>query len=555
MARLLDLLWRLLSILGLVLSLRRWWRTLSDPEERRETRILAGVVLLCTLALVIWSIISLQADRHQQTALLPTAQVPAGAPPRLVVDFRDDLSLADIARRGEALGLRFEPNSPVSVPERLMIADAAGLSAAQRSATLARLRADEQVEAADEDSYLTLLGQAGVAMEPNDPRYGEQWSFRAIGMPQAWEQTRGAGAVVAVIDTGVAFEAENGVPAASDLKQTRWTKPYDFTRKKAKAYDDHGHGTHVAGTIAQSTNNRHGVAGIAYEATIMPLKVLSSSGSGTMADIADAINYAADNGANVINMSLGGPRGAAVLARAIKHANERGVVIVCAAGNTGGEGVCYPAAYPECIAVSAVGPSGELTFYSTWGKEIAIAAPGGEYRKPEEKANGILQNTVFMKKDTFESWQGTSMASPHVAGVAALLVSQGIKEPDAVRRRLAETATPKDDPLRYGAGLLNAARAVGASGPARFEPQPVVARPVHRGGWLVLVGSSVLWPLSAVLLLLGVKPLRPLLSLGAGAFAVGCFAACWLGLGPVLWLVANGLAAVGLCHLVRTAGR
>jgi len=342
----------------------------------------------------------------------------------------------------------------------------------------------------------------------------------------------------------VAFESEAGIPAASDLKGIAYTKPYDFTKKKAKAYDDHGHGTHVTGTIAQATNNKHGVAGIAFEATIMPLKVLTAAGYGNLADIADAIRYAAENHADVINMSLGGPRGAAVLRQACAFAHSQGVAIVCAAGNTGGQGVGYPAAYPECIAVSAVNPSGELTFYSTWGKEVCLAAPGGEYRSPEDRQNGVLQNTVFQKKDVFEAWQGTSMASPHVAGVAALLVSQGVKGPETIRARL-RRRHPEGDPLKYGAGLLNAAAAVGAS-----TPDQVVATAPAGDGWLVRLATCGLWPLLLVIMLLGVESLRKPLGYGTLLFGAVVLSGLLFGLASPLWLVANGLLCIALGKLV-----
>ncbi|MCC7494322.1 MAG: peptidase S8 [Fimbriimonadaceae bacterium] len=548
--RLLSLLWRLLNLIGFALSLRRWWRTLRDDQASRQERYAAAGILLFMTALLVWSVAQLgnaraSLDRAPQVAVAPAA---AASPDQIVVDFRDELSLAAIDRLDDQLGVRFEPNSPESLDERLMVAEVRHLSAAARSELLATLRRDARVEAADENFTMSVLGSAAPLWEPNDPRYKEQWSFPAIGMPAAWTKTTGKGVVVAVIDTGVAFEADGKTPAASDLKQTRWTKPYDFIRNKAKAYDDHGHGTHVAGTIAQSTNNGHGCAGIAYEATIMPLKVLSGGGSGTLSDIADAIHFAADNGAQVINMSLGGPRGAAVLAQAVRYAHARRVVVVCAAGNTASEGVCYPAAYPECIAVSAVGPSGELTFYSTYGNEICLAAPGGEYRSPDERGNGILQNTVFQQKDVFEAWQGTSMASPHVAGVAALLVQQGFQGPEAVRLQLRSTATKKDDPKKYGAGVLNAAKAVGASG----AESTFVARPPRVRGttwWPLLLGFAG-WPYGAVLLLFGIRRLRPLLALGTTAFAVGCLTAAFSGVAGALWLVLNGLLAGALGWLV-----
>ena len=550
MVRLLDFLWRLMSLVGLVLSLRRWWRTVADDEAEPQERALAAGILLFMLALVIWSVVNFGGLRHAA----PPANEPIVAsteqPPvvdEIVVDFRDDLSLQAIDRWDDHLGVSFHPNSPMAVDDKLMVASVESMPEPARQALLDELRADPRVEAADENIYYTMLGEpvAGPLFTPNDPRYAEQWNMRMIGMPQAWEVTHGKGALVAVIDTGVAFETEAGAPVASDLKGIKYTKAYDFTKKKAKAYDDHGHGTHVTGTIAQATNNNHGVAGIAFEATIMPLKVLSAAGYGNLADIADAIRYAAENKADVINMSLGGPRGASVLRKACAFAHSQGVAIVCAAGNTGGQGVGYPAAYPECIAVSAVNPAGDLTFYSTWGKEVCIAAPGGEYRSPDDRQNGILQNTVFQKKDVFEAWQGTSMASPHVAGVVALLVSQGVKGPEAIRARLQKTATPKGDPLKYGAGLLNAAAAVGAS-----EAETMVAAaPAHRG-WLIRMATCGLWPMLLILLLMGVEPLRKPLGYGTIGFGVVVLGGLAFGLASPLWLTANGLLAVALGRLV-----
>ncbi|HLJ53386.1 MAG TPA: S8 family serine peptidase, partial [Chthonomonadaceae bacterium] len=228
--------------------------------------------------------------------------------------------------------------------------------------------------------------------------------------------------------------------------------------------DDQGHGTHVAGTIAESTNNGEGVAGLAFEAKIMPLKVLSASGSGRTTDIAEAIRWAADHGANVINMSLGGPLPDKLMSSACEYAHNKGVTIVCAAGNSGREGVGYPAAYKDCIAVSAVGPKGDLSFYSSWGRQVAIAAPGGD-KQVGGDAGGILQNTVLpddsgAMTDDYYAFQGTSMASPHVAAVAAMIVSEGVKNPDDVKAILEKSAAKKGPSEKYGAGVLDAAAAV-----------------------------------------------------------------------------------------------
>ncbi len=299
---------------------------------------------------------------------------------------------------------------------------------------------------------------------PNDPRYDEQWNFKMIQAEEAWKRTRGKGIVVAVIDTGVAGPDYKRGKGCRDFKETTFVPGYDFVNKDDQPYDDHAHGTHVAGTIAESTNNNEGVAGLAFEASIMPLKVLSASGSGSAGDIGDAIRWAADHGANVINMSLGSAYPSKVMENACAYAAKKGVLIVCAAGNSFREGVGYPAAYPSCLAVSSVGPSGELSKFSSWGKQVAIAAPGGDMIDSQDPKDGILQNTNMSEKigghgDDYYAFQGTSMASPHVAAAAALVMAQGIKDPAKVRDILCKTATPKNDKKKYGAGVLNVGNA------------------------------------------------------------------------------------------------
>ncbi|MEL6928987.1 MAG: S8 family peptidase, partial [Cyanobacteria bacterium J06600_6] len=291
---------------------------------------------------------------------------------------------------------------------------------------------------------------------PNDPQYNKQWNFRDINVEQAWDETKGAGVTVAVIDTGV-----SKVP---DLKSTKFVAGYDFVKNKDDAGDDHGHGTHVAGTIAQSTNNGYGVAGIAYEASIMPLKVLSASGGGTVADIAEAIKFAADNGADVINMSLGGGGASSMMEEAIKYAHNRGVVVIAAAGNEGRNSSSYPARYPDVISVSATNPAGDKTSYSNFGAGVDIAAPGGEGMN---KSGSIWQNTInpdpnSPEESMFAGFQGTSMAAPHVAGVAALVRATGIDSPDEVRDILKQSARKEDEDHlnHFGAGHLDANAAV-----------------------------------------------------------------------------------------------
>ena len=289
-----------------------------------------------------------------------------------------------------------------------------------------------------------------TSVAPNDPLYSKQWHLLNIHAEQAWEENRGKGVVVAIIDTGV-----SKVP---DLANTEFVSGYDFVNDRVTADDDNGHGTHVAGTVAQSTNNNYGVAGIAFEAKIMPLKVLSGSGGGTISDIAEAIRFAADNRADVINMSLGGGGESQVMKDAIDYAHRKGVVIIAAAGNENAESASYPARYAHVIGVAASDAQGERAEFSNYGAGVDIAAPGGGH------GSKIWQETIDPETNTpiISGFQGTSMAAPHVAGVAALIKSVGVKEPDEIREILQQSVRKiESDPQNfYGAGHLDAAAAV-----------------------------------------------------------------------------------------------
>lgn len=285
---------------------------------------------------------------------------------------------------------------------------------------------------------------------PNDPDYAKQWNFRSINVEKAWDETKGEGVTVAVIDTGVS--------RVTDLQQTEFVQGYNFVNDNNDASDDNGHGTHVAGTIAESTNNNYGVAGIAYGAKIMPLKVLSASGAGDISDIAEAIRYAADNGADIINMSLGGGGENKVMKDAIDYAHSKGVVIIAAAGNSNQNAASYPARYPNVISVSAVDSSGLKAPYSNFGAGVDISAPGGS------ESGLILQETIDRQtgEGVFKGLQGTSMAAPHVAGVAALIKSAGIKDPEQITEILKQSSRKiAEDPFNhFGAGQLDAGEAV-----------------------------------------------------------------------------------------------
>ena len=259
----------------------------------------------------------------------------------------------------------------------------------------------------------------------NDPLLSYQWHMDQIQVNDISSDNWGAGTVVAVIDTGVSI--------FSDGYGQTMTTGYDFHNDDNDPADDQGHGSHVAGTIAQATNNGVGVRGVAPDTVIMPLKSLGSDGTGFVLSSIEAIEYAVDNGADIINMSLGASSSSTAEETAVNAAIDAGVVIVAATGNDGLQtnGVIYPAGYDGVIAVSAVGYStSALAYYSNAGPQVGFAAPGGDdstFLNDDVNWDGVLQETLDTStgQGNYFLFQGTSMATPHVAGAYAVLMGAG----------------------------------------------------------------------------------------------------------------------------------
>ncbi|HYN49022.1 MAG TPA: S8 family serine peptidase [Candidatus Nanopelagicales bacterium] len=292
---------------------------------------------------------------------------------------------------------------------------------------------------------------------PNDPLLASQWGLGATGATTAWSTTTGAGTIVAVVDTGVALTHPD---LAGQLAPGGW----DFVNNDAVADDDHDHGTHVAGIVAAAAGNGLYGAGAAPGARILPVKVLNAAGNGTSTAVAAGITYAADHGARVVNLSLGGSSPMNEVQAAITYAVGKGVVVVAAAGNGGtAVPVGYPAAYPNVIAVGAVGSSLALASFSQTGSALDLVAPGV----------GIVST---VPGPSTASWNGTSMATPFVAAAAALVLAVNPSfTPAQVQARLQATA---DDlgasgwDTSYGSGLVDMAGAVGGGPAPTASPSP-----------------------------------------------------------------------------------
>lgn len=290
----------------------------------------------------------------------------------------------------------------------------------------------------------------GVQLVPNDPRFDDQYAPQLVNADDAWDTTDGSTDVtIAVVDTGVEYDH----PDLASLFAADPGRDFaDADGDPSPDATDEVHGTHVAGCASADTDNDVGVAG-ASDSRLLSARALDESGSGSLSDIADAIQWATDQGADVINMSLGGGGYTTTMKRAVEYAyDQNGVLVVCAAGNSGQSQVAYPARYEECVAVSAIDADEEFASFSNYGPSVEVTAPGVN-----------VLSTV--PSEGYDSFSGTSMAAPVATGVAALgkAAEPGLTGSE-LRQRLTETAADVGLPSdQQGSGRVDGANIVAAS--------------------------------------------------------------------------------------------
>ncbi|MET0972515.1 MAG: S8 family serine peptidase [Thermoleophilaceae bacterium] len=416
---------------------------------------------------------------------LPASAAASGyVPDEVIVHYEDGTTSSAAAAARDDAGIKADQRLPGG-SEQVAIEDGGSVRE-----TIAELEHDRNV------AYAVPNWRArAAAIPPGDPGTRLQWNLFSpwgINLPEAWTlaESRGApggkGAVVAVLDSGVAFENRGRFRRAPDLRASTFVRPYDFIDDDRHPNDVFGHGTHVSGTIAQTTGNGIATAGIAYNAKIMPLRVLDNQGAGDSVAIARAIRYASEYGADVINLSLEFPAEVRsfeipdVLA-ALRYARRHGVLVVGAAGNQADFSVAYPARAASVVAVGATTITGCQADYSNSGTDLDLVAPGGgadapnadsiwdsQHCNPDSLGKPIFQQTFNSRSvrrfGVPGGYEGTSMAAPHVSGIAALVVATHRLGPNpsprALEAHLKATARPTDRPDRYGAGLVDAGAAL-----------------------------------------------------------------------------------------------
>ena len=433
--------------------------------SKQEKKIRYGILqtgIKSAFAIILCSVLA-TLNARGQTPRQPDAFLAQSdhVPDEIIIKFKQDIP-AEV--KNKIIGMH-----NCTVIDKCNFADLQLLKTAEPEQTeqmLSMYQSHEEVEYAELNHYFRQF------LIPNDELYPYQWNFYndtygGVHLEAAWDiQTGDPNVIITVLDSGVAYEDFEIYRLAPDLTQTRFVPGYDFVNNDAHPNDDNGHGTHVTGTIAQSTNNGIGVAGVAFNCSIMPVKVMDAEGIGTTFDITDGIYYATNNGANVLNMSIGTDVNTRTIREAAQYAYTNGVTIVCAMGNDFEQGnpPSYPAMYDEyCIAVGATRFDRQRAYYSNTGNHIDIVAPGGDTQIDQNgdgRPDGILQQTFGDDPNDFGYYfaDGTSTATPHVSGAAALLASNGVTDPDMIREALEQTAEDLGPPgwdTEYGWGLLN----------------------------------------------------------------------------------------------------
>ena len=395
-----------------------------------------GLVTLIVLSVIVWPVSTANADGRKTIHDLGRDE-PNHV--RLVVRYNDTVPQVTTQRLNAAIGGRVVTSIPA------LNAVVLEIPAERVTAVLQWLRSDPDV------LYAEIDARAEIAFTPNDPEYNvRQYGPKIIRANDAWDITTGdPNILVAVVDTGVDY-------THPDLTG-KVVLGYDFVNNDPDPMDDNGHGTHVAGIVAAATNNGIGVASVGFDTRVLAVKVLDANGSGFYSTVAQGITYAADNGARIINLSLRGTVSSSILQDAVNYAWSKGALVVAAAGNDGSNAPVYPAAYPHVLAVAATDWNDERWGLSNYGDYVDVAAPGvGIYST--DWAGGV---------GPYASRSGTSMAAPHVAAVAALVLSvdPGLSN-DELAALLTSTADDKGDPgwdPYYGAGRINAYAAVVAA--------------------------------------------------------------------------------------------
>ena len=348
-------------------------------------------------------------------------------------------------------------------------------------AAIKQYQADPNVAYAEPDYIVTA-----AAITPNDPYYGssgswgqayqDMWGLHKIRSGEAWETTQGSSdVIVAVSDTGLDL-------SHPDIQANLWTNPsessyngidddnnsfvddrhgWNFAYGNNNPSDDHGHGTHVSGTIAAATNNGIGVSGISWNAKIMALKFLNNGGSGSTANGAASIIYATDNGAKIVNCSWGSTSRSQTLEDAINYAFSRGVVVVAAAGNSDSDaGWYFPAGYDNVITVAATGQNDAKASFSNYGRSVEVSAPGVEILSLRAGSTDMYLDGSHVVGTKYYRASGTSMAAPHISGLAALLLSQNPAWSNVqVMAQIVGSTDPIGDP-DLGSGRINALSAL-----------------------------------------------------------------------------------------------